>query len=82
MKIGNKYFIRTVTYHLVGKVESIEGGFATLSGASWVADLGRFGDGIAKGTIAESEYVGDALVNLAAITDAFPWEHDLPTASI
>lgn len=80
--VGKKVFIRTVTYHLVGKVErapASKRGFIELSGASWVADSGRFTQAIKDGTLNEVEPVGTAYVNPAAITDLFPWEHDLPT---
>ncbi len=80
-KAGDKVFIRTVTYHLVGEVEEIKDGWATLLNASWVADSGRFNKAIADGTLNEVEYVGPAFVNLATAVDAFPWKHDLPTSS-
>ena len=35
---NKSYFIRTVTYHLVGKVAKIDGNFMMLKDASWVAD--------------------------------------------
>ncbi|MFN0131248.1 MAG: hypothetical protein ACKVW3_01750 [Phycisphaerales bacterium] len=77
--IGSSWFIRTVTYHLVGKVVAIEDGFLVLEGASWVADSGRYMNAIKDGSLSEVEPVGDALVNAASITDAFPWKHALPT---
>ena len=77
--VGESYFIRTVTYHLVGKVEKIVGKFLALKDASWVADSGRFMDAIKKGTLNEVEPVGIAFVNIEAITDFFPWKHKLPT---
>ena len=81
---GEKVFVRTVTYHLVGKsegVEVVEGvSFLKLSEASWVADSGRFMNAIKEGKLNEVEPVGEAFVNLASITDAFPWKHDLPTS--
>ncbi len=77
---GLSYFIRTVTYHLVGRVTAIhEGGFIVLEDASWVADSGRFMQAIKEGKLDEVEPVGCAIVNIAAITDAFPWLHKLPT---
>jgi hypothetical protein len=80
-EIGKSYFIRTVTYHLVGKVTKYaQGGFLMLSDASWIADSGRFTQAIKDGKLNEVEPVGDAIVNLAAITDAFPWLHALPAA--
>ena len=77
--IGTKLFIRTVTYHLVGKVEKIVGHFMVLSDASWVADSGRFMNAIKDGTLDEVEPVGEAFVNINSITDAFPFKHKLPT---
>lgn len=77
-KIGGKYFFRTVTYHLVGKVEKQIEGFLILSNASWVADSGRFGKAIETGLLNEVEFVGDAILNQETITDAFPWKHELP----
>lgn len=75
---GTKWFIRTVTYHLTGEVVRVEGGFLVLKDAAWIADTERFSDAIRHGKLREVEPVDDAVVNLAAITDAFPWVHDLP----
>jgi len=77
-EVGQCYFIRTITYHLVGRVASITGQFLKLEDASWVADSGRFMQAIKKGVLNEVEPVGVAYVNAAAITDAFPWVHELP----
>lgn len=76
---GKKVFIRTVTYHLVGKVEKVVDGFIKLSGASWIADSGRFSQAIKEGTLNEVEPVEEALVSLGSIVDIFPWNHELPT---
>ncbi len=75
---GKSYFIRTVTYHVLGKVKDIKGDFLVLQNASWIADSGRFGEAIVKGTLSEVEFTGEAIVNVNAITDAYPWTHDLP----
>ena len=77
--IGKSFFIRTVTYHLVGKIEKRLGKFFQLSGASWVADSGRFMQAIKDGTLDEVEPVGVAILNIDSITDMFPWNHKLPT---
>ena len=76
--IGKKFFIRTVTYHMVGKVVKIVGKFLQLEQASWVADSGRFMQAIKNGTLNEVEPVGTAFVNLDAVTDFFPIKWDLP----
>jgi hypothetical protein len=77
-EVGQSYFIRTVTYHLIGKLEAIADGFLILSSASWIADSGRFMQAIRDGKLDEVEPVGDAVVNIGSITDAFPWKHSLP----
>ena len=76
--IGKCVFIRTVTFHLVGRVVSLRDNWAALEGASWVADSGRFMQAIQDGTLNEVEPVGDAYVNLDSVTDIFPWNHPLP----
>jgi hypothetical protein len=76
--VGRKLFIRTVTYHLVGKVTAVAGNLIELSDASWVADSGRFSVAIKTGTLSEVEPVGQAWVNANAVTDIFPWVHALP----
>ena len=77
--VGTKVFIRTVTYHLTGKIEKIVGQFFLLSNAAWIADSGRFMGAIKNGELSEVEPVGDAFVSLNAIVDMFPWKHELPT---
>lgn len=77
--VGGKYYFRTVTYHLTGEVKKIVGRFAYLKNAAWIADSGRFMNAIKDGILDEVEPVGDAFVNLDAVTDMFPWRHPLPT---
>lgn len=77
--VGKAYFIRTATYHLTGRVRAIAGGFLILDDAAWIADSGRFMQALRDGKLAEVEPTGEAIVNIFAITDAFPWKHALPT---
>ncbi len=77
--VGQKLFIRTVTYHMTGKVVKRMGAFIQLESAAWIADSGRFSDAINKGTLDEVEPVGTAWVNLSSVVDFFPWKHKLPT---
>lgn len=77
--VGEKWFFRTVTYHLVGEVKKIVGRFAHLKNASWIADSGRFNEAIKNGTLSEVEPVGEAFINLDTVVDFFPWVHKLPT---
>ena len=84
-EVGKKYFIRTVTYHLVGEVEKIVGKFIVLKAGSvaWVADSGRFMQAINQGALREVEPVDvPGFINTDAITDAFLWEHDCPRKQV
>lgn len=78
-KIGEKVFIRTVTYHMTGRIKAITGKFITLEDAAWIADSGRFADALIKGTLSEVEpIVGDMRVNSDTFIDVFEWKHELP----
>lgn len=79
-EVGEKYFIRTVTYFATGKVKRIVNGFLELESAAWVADTGRFRQAIMAGVLSEVEPVEVPMfINIASITDAFLWKHKLPT---
>lgn len=76
--IGQNFYFRTVTFHLVGKVKKILGNFVELEESSWVADSGRFQQALSEGSLDEVELCGQGFVNMEAVTDFYPWKHDLP----
>lgn len=79
--LGEKYLIRTVTMIQVGKLEAVTDSDLLLSGASWIADTGRFGECLLNGTLSEVEKIpgdGKCIVGRGAIVDAFVWRHPLP----
>jgi hypothetical protein len=76
--VGKSFFFRTVTYHIVGKVEKIIGQTLQLSTASWVADSGRFMNAIKNGELSEVEPLGEWFVNFSTVTDFGRWVHQLP----
>ena len=77
-EIGKSYFIRTVTYHLTGRVVKIVGNFLVLEEGAWIADSGRFNEMIKNGKPSEVEPLEDIIINMSSITDAFQWKHLLP----
>lgn len=78
-EIGKVYFIRTVSMHHIGKIESILDQELLLSGASWIADSGRFHDALAKGKLNEVEpFVNNVIIGRGTIVDASEWTHDIP----
>jgi hypothetical protein len=56
--VGQCFFFRTVTYHLLGRVVGCMGTFLQLEDASWISDSGRFMQAIKEGTLSEIEPVG------------------------
>ena len=79
-KIGETYFIRTVTMSLVGKLVHVFDNELLLAEASWIADTGRFHQALKDGAFDEIEpFVNDVIVNRQAIIDATIWDHILPT---
>jgi len=91
-RVGKKYVFRTVTQCVIGEITAIVGTFAVLKHASWIADTGRYHNFFKSGATAqdlteiepypdcEDEEFGvySCTVNLASLTDAGPWQHDLP----
>lgn len=80
---GKSYFIRTVTYHAVGKLKEEDDGFLVLENASWVANSGTFSKAINEGILHECEKInGNYYIQICSIVDAFDWTHELPTENI
>jgi hypothetical protein len=81
---GAVLFIRTVTYHYVGRILDMDESFLLLECASWVASAEvRHGSLLANGLTqqTELEYIGSLYLNRSAIVDMTPWRHPLPTES-
>ena len=65
-------FIRTVTYHIVGKLVGVTKTDFVLKDAAWVADSGMFGAAVATGDFQEVEPFPDGktvMVNRSAYVD-------------
>lgn len=80
--VGEKYFFRTVTYHMTGRVKKIIGNIVELENAAWIADSGRFMNAIKEGKLNEVEPVGRAFLNIQTVVDFFPWRHALPEKQV
>jgi hypothetical protein len=79
-QIGEKYFIRSVTYHYVGRLVSIDDKELVLEAASWVADSGRWNEALmlTKPLSEVEQYPDPVLVARTAIVDATKWRGGLP----
>lgn len=75
--IGGKYFFRTVTYFVLGRVKKQIGQFFELEDASWIPDTGRFMQFL-NGEVNEVEPTGKHFVNIEAVVDFFEYKYDLP----
>jgi hypothetical protein len=81
--IGEKVFIRTVTFHQTGRIVAIKSigshYFLVLEDAAWVASSGRFTAALETGVLDEVEPVqGLVRVSVGTIVDICPWNHPLP----
>ena len=78
-KVGTAYFVRTVTFHIIGRVVRVDGPFVYLSEACWIPNSGRFADFI-EGKIEpeEVEPVGEWFFNENSVTDGCIWKHKIP----
>jgi len=76
--VGKCWFIRTITYHQVGRISKIIGNMFVMEDASWVADSGRFMNALQDGKLNEVKPVGRSLISISSIVDMFPWNHPLP----
>jgi hypothetical protein len=78
-KIGEKYFIRTVTHYFTGRLIEIYARELVLEEAAWIADTGRFSDALKSGIFSEIEPIDNHLiVGRDAIIDCVRWDHELP----
>lgn len=80
--VGEKFFFRTVTYHMTGRVKKVIGSILELENAAWIADSGRFMNAIKEGKLNEVEPVGRAFLNIQTVVDFFPWKHALPEKQV
>lgn len=80
LEIGKSYFIRTATYHCVGRLIRILPTEFVLEDASWVADSGRWHNALKTGQLSEVEpFVSNLTVFRGGCIDATEWLHPLPT---
>ena len=78
LKVGNKYFIRTVTHYILGELAEITDETFVMARACWIADTGRFADFLKTGTPSEAEpFGGNAHVMRHSIVDVADWAHAL-----
>lgn len=79
LRVGESVVIRTVTYHYIGRVTSLDATEIVLEDASWLADSGRWGQALATGTVMEVEpYPRPVSIARAAVVDVTSWPHALP----
>lgn len=79
-KIGQNYFIRTVTHHVTGRLVAVTAKELVLEDAAWIADDGRFSNALEKGELNEVEPFpeGQVIVGRGSLIDAVIWKHELP----
>jgi hypothetical protein len=71
-KVGQIYFIRTVTHHYTGRLLRVTSQELVLEDAAWIADDGRFSDAVKTGNFNEVEPYpdGEVIIGRSAVVDA------------
>ena len=85
LKVGDKVFLRTVTYHYTGEIATLDDETMILKKAAWVADSCRFSKSVEKGVFSELEiYPSDmpVFINRKAIVDTCRVQWDLPRENV
>ena len=79
-RVGESYFVRTVTHHLTGRLVSIDEHEIMFEDAAWIASDGRFADMLKLGKLDEVEPFPEGLVAVGrgSLIDACLWAHALP----
>jgi hypothetical protein len=72
-KIGENYFVRTVTHHLTGRLLKVTQQELVVEDAAWIADDGRFSEAMKTGNFSEVEPYpdGELIIGRGSIIDAF-----------
>lgn len=80
-KIGQAYFIRTVTHHYTGRLVAVHPLELVLADAAWIADDGRFMQAVADGAFNEVEpfpAAAEVIIGRGSVVDATPVSFNLP----
>lgn len=80
-KVGENYFIRTVTFHYTGRLKAVYDKEIVLETAAWIAVDGRFTEAVSKGDYSEVEPYPDdreVIIGRGSIVDAVTITHPLP----
>ena len=78
LKIGEKYFIRTVTHYYTGRLKEIVGQWLVMEESTWIADTGRFHDFLKEGKCNEYEsFIEEVQIPIGSIVDVTKWTHSL-----
>ena len=78
-RVGENYFIRTVTHHYTGNLIRVTPKELVLKDAAWIADDGRFMNALKEGKLNEIEpFQDDVVIGRGAVLDATIWRHPLP----
>ena len=79
-QVGDKVFIRTLTYHYIGRVVEETPEYILLGATVWVADSGLFTKTIQDGLLSEIEIIGvNTFIMKSNIVDVIEWRHPIPT---
>lgn len=79
-KVGENYFIRTVTMYYTGKLVQLNSAELVLIDCAWIADTGYLSEALKEGKFNEIEPFpnGEVIIPRGGIIDASLWKFPLP----
>jgi hypothetical protein len=77
--VGTCYIVRTVTYHVVGRLVGVTDHELVFESAAWVADSGRWHEALTTGKLREVEpFPAPVIVGRGSVCDATTWSFPVP----
>lgn len=77
-KVGQSYFIRSVTHYYTGRLKEVCGQYLILEDAAWIADTGRFHEFLKDGKCSEYEgFTSDVIIPVGGVIDVTEWKFPL-----
>lgn len=83
LKVGEAYFVQTVTHYYTGRLAAASFSELVLEDAAWIPSTGRFHEALRTGTLEEVEpFLDPVTINMGAVVAVTPWRHALPREAV
>lgn len=79
-RIGQSYFVRTLTYHYTGRIVRVTDKELVLSESAWIPESGRWAECLRTGVVEKCEPTPDDVLAIVPRdgSASYEWKHPLP----